>query len=372
MPFRNKNILIISPSPWDVSFPARQHYARELSKSGASVFYLNPPSKADSKIELSENLWVIDYKLNGGILGLFKMTEAKLVEKINTLIDKKINIIWSFDCTRFRDLNIFGANIYKIYTKEVWNNDHASEVEIANSSDIVLCLSEPLKKQLGEVKSKKIIFDQALGNVFVEAGFRKREIMANTQFASGRIRCGYLGNLQNKFIDTAIFETIIRENPTVEFHIIGPFVKESNLAGSGNKTWEDPFVEFLMSAANVSMYGSLMTARIAEILQTMDMFLLCYDTEKYADIVANPQKLIEYLSVGNVIVSGLLLDHSSNSDLVLMPKQNKDLPALFQKVLKDILSFNTDELRKKRIAFALDHTYEKQLLKLEKIVTEND
>jgi hypothetical protein len=267
---------------------------------------------------------------------------------------------------------MFGSESYKIYTKEEWNSDHASEVEIANSADIVLCLSEPLKKQLGEVSSKKILFDQALGNVYVEAGFRKKDIMANTQFASGRIRCGYLGNMQNKHIDTAVFETIIRENPMVEFHIVGPFVKESNLAGSGNKTWEDPFVEFLMSAANVRMYGSLMTVRTAEILQTMDMFLICYETEKNADIVANPQKLIEYLSVGNVIVSSLLLDHSANSDLVLMAKQNKELPALFKQAQKEILHYNTDELRKKRVAFALDHTYEKQLQKLEKIVSEND
>ena len=102
------------------------------------------------------------------------------------------------------------------------------------------------------------------------------------------------------------------------------------------------------------------------------MFLICYETEKNADIVANPQKLIEYLSVGNVIVSSLLLDHSANSDLVLMAKQNKELPALFKQVQKEILHYNTDELRKKRVAFALDHTYEKQLQKLEKIVSEND
>jgi hypothetical protein len=67
MPFRDKNILIISPTPWEVSFPARQHYARELAKSGAFVYYINPPSKADSIIELSENLWVVDYKVNGGL-----------------------------------------------------------------------------------------------------------------------------------------------------------------------------------------------------------------------------------------------------------------------------------------------------------------
>jgi hypothetical protein len=158
----------------------------------------------------------------------------------------------------------------------------------------------------------------------------------------------------------------------VEFHIVGPFVKESNLAGSGNKTWEDPFVEFLMSAANVRMYGSLMTVRTAEILQTMDMFLVCYDSERFADIVANPQKVLEYLSVGNVIVSSLLSDYKSDSDLILMSDKNKDIPAIFKNTVNGLADYNTDALRKKRIDRALDHTYEKQLLKLEKIVSENE
>jgi hypothetical protein len=372
MSFRNKNILIISPTPWDVSFPARQHYARELAKSGAFVFYLNPPSKADSKIELSENLWVIDYKINGGLLGLFKLPEIKVAEKINNLIANKIDIIWSFDCSRFKNLNLFGASSFKIYTKDEWFADNTNETEIANSANVTLCLSKPLMKQLSNVKSRKILFDHALGNVYVEAGNRKKDIMANTQFASGRIRCGYLGNLQNKYIDTAVFETIIRENPMVEFHIIGPFVKESNLAGSGNKTWEDPFVEFLMSAANVRMYGSLMTIRSAEILQTMDMFLVCYDSEKYAEIVANPQKVVEYLSVGNVIVSSNLLDHNPNDNLILMSENNKDLPKIFKNAVANLDELNSDENRKNRIDFGLSHTYEKQLQKLEKIILENE
>ncbi len=372
MPFRNKNILIISPTPWEVNFPARQHYARELAKQGAFVFYLNPPSKADSKIELSENLWVVDYKLNGGFMGLFKLPESKLVEKITALISKKIDLIWSFDCSRFRNLNLFGSDSFKIYQKEEWFKDIEAETEIANNTNLMLCLSKPLMDQLPKLNCPKILFDHALGNVFVEAGQRKQQIMENTQFASGRIRCGYLGNLQNKYIDTAVFENIIRENPMVEFHIIGPFVKESNLAGSGNKTWEDPFVEFLMSAANVRMYGSLMTARIAEILQTMDMFLVCYDTDKYVDIVANPQKVVEYFSVGSVIVSSLLIDHNSNSGLIRMADENKSLARIFKTTVAELSEFNSEDLRKKRIDFALDHTYENQLRKLEKIVSENE
>jgi hypothetical protein len=119
------------------------------------------------------------------------------------------------------------------------------------------------------------------------------------------------------------------------------------------------------------MYGSLMTIRTAEILQTMDMFLICYDTDKYAEIVANPQKVIEYFSVGNIVVSSKLLDHKTNADLILMSNQNKELPAIFKQAVENISDYNSEELRKKRIDLALSHTYEKQLIKLEKIIAEH-
>jgi hypothetical protein len=41
-------------------------------------------------------------------------------------------------------------------------------------------------------------------------------------------------------------------------------------------------------------------------------------------------------------------------------------------LVEKISDFNTEELRQKRIDFALDHTYENQLRKLEKIVSENE
>jgi hypothetical protein len=184
MPFRNKNILIISPSPWDVSFPARQHYARELAKSGAFVYYLNPPSKADSKIELSENLWVVDYKLNGGFMGLFKLSEANLSEKINKLIDKKIDIIWSFDCNRFRDLNMFGSDSYKIYTKEI-ENSVEYEINRFRERDFIWVHTNPIVFVYDENfsdKTKKLIQSKARGINRLDINLSKYQDIRGVEF----------------------------------------------------------------------------------------------------------------------------------------------------------------------------------------------
>ena len=98
MELKEKTILIISSLAWGVSFPERQHYARELAKKGNSVYFLNPPSKNAAATELSENLYVVDYKEKIGLAGLFGFSgESTQIKKILSLINKKIDIVWSFD-----------------------------------------------------------------------------------------------------------------------------------------------------------------------------------------------------------------------------------------------------------------------------------
>ncbi len=366
MELQDKNILIISPEAWSVNSPQRQLYARELAKKGNLVFFLNPPGKLNSCTLLSENIHIIDYKEKGGLFDfLGGNVEAKQLKKIKALINKKLDLVWSFDAGRFRNLSVFDAS-YKIFSIEKWGENTEEEREIAKSCNLALANSQAILDKLNRIDCKKLLLHHALGQSFIEALQKANYIRSNTQFATGRIRCGYVGNLQNKFIDTAVFEEIIRNNPIVEFHLIGPFVKDSNLAHSDNKTWEDPFVEFLMSAPNVRMYGSLMNVRAAEILQTMDMFLLCYQAEKYRNEVANPPKMIEYLSTGKTVVASHTDSFMPYRQLLIMADKTEELPALFRQTLDNLENWNQPNKQQERINFALAYSYEKQLSLIEK------
>ena len=300
-----------------------------------------------------------------GFLGA--VNEAAQIKKILALINKKLDIVWSFDTQRFGDLTKFGAAL-KIFSLEVWDTEPNLEKELANSADLILGYSQPLLDKLGPVKGHKALMHHALGAAYAESIQKVDFIRSNTQFATGRIRCGYVGNLQNKFIDTEAFEAIIRNNPIVEFHLIGPFVKDSNLAYSENKTWEDPFVEFLMNAPNVRMYGSLMNVRTAEILQTMDLFLVCYNVSKYKNEVANPAKVMEYFSAGKVVVSSFTDIFAAEQDLLLMADTNTQLPQLFKTAVDNIEQYNEVAKMKARVDFAIAHTYDKKLVAIEQIL----
>jgi hypothetical protein len=369
MELRSKNILIISPTAWDVSFPARQHYARELAKIGNVVFFLNPFSKENAVTEFSRNLYIVDLKPITYLFGLIQAnSEQNQIDNIYKLIQRKIDLIWSFDQNRFTDYELFGKEIPKILSLEEEIYNESQIIKIANTVNLCIGMSLPLLEKVKASTSSKVLFHHALSNAHTEAIQKLDLIMANTQFATGRIRCGYLGNLQNKYIDTVTFEKIIKENPIVEFHLIGPFVKDSNLAESGAKTWEDPFIEFLMSSPNVRLYGSLMTVRAAEILQTMDMFLVCYDTSQYLNQVANPAKIIEYLSSGHVVVASKTLQFQDQKELVATVEENDDLPRLFQEVSQSLSDWNREDLKLRRQQFALNRTYEKQILRIEKLL----
>lgn len=370
MELKEKSILIISPTAWDVNAPARQLYARELAAKGNLVYFLHPPSRVNSVTARTEaeNLFVVDYSERKKLFGLMGLaSEEAQIKHILKLIGKPIDLVWSFDSGRFSDLRKFGVKA-KVFYLEDWKEE-TLEKKLAHSADLVLALSKPLSEKIGKTSGAKIVFQHSLNDAFKKALGRVEKIRANTQFTPGRLRCGYIGNLQSKYIDTEIFEKIIRQNPTVEFHLIGPFVKDSNLATTGNKTWEDPFVEYLMSAPNVRMYGSLMIKRMAELLQTMDFHLVCYDVNQYASQVANPQKIMEYLSTGKVVVATPTSSYEKHNYLIEMADQKEALPALFKQVIDHLEELNEPAKAMMRFSYALAHTYDEQLKRIEEELT---
>ncbi len=52
-------------------------------------------------------------------------------------------------------------------------------------------------------------------------------------------------------------------------------------------------------------------------------------------------------------------------------KHNRSLPHIFQKVISNLDYYNSPELQRKRKEYALDNTYEKQIQRIEKIISEN-
>ena len=64
------------------------------------------------------------------------------------------------------------------------------------------------------------------------------------------------------------------------------------------------------------------------------------------------------------------MDTYEGMGLLEMPSDNRntEMPGIFRNIIKNIAKYNSLHLRKKRIEYALDNTYEKQLLKISQIL----
>ena len=356
---KGKNILLVSPQIWDSRPISKHHYAKELAKYGANVFFLNPPNfnlfnigKKEERI--SSNLVLIDFffplpkvfKFHFTFLFRFLLRNYLINIKKNLAID----ILWNFDIgSYFEEHYLFSDKLMIFHPVDDFNHSISNKYKHYNVGFSVsneILTKVPLKKKwfvnhglnaaesLEEVKKLKSTNDYKVLNV-----------------------C-YLGNLSIRFLDTDALTAIVKQNKNVTFHFIGDYdIKTS-------------FVVFLENTENVILYGKKTGTELHSVLAKMDVFLLCYKKMEgyFAD---NSHKILEYLSTGNVIVSSRLSVYKElNLFPMSMKEDNSDYIELFEKVVQNFSELNSSALRQKRMAFAFDNTYAKQIIRIEQYLEE--
>jgi hypothetical protein len=105
-------------------------------------------------------------------------------------------------------------------------------------------------------------------------------------------------------------------------------------------------------------------------MQEMDGFLICYDIDRDQSKGTNYHKILEYISTGKVVISNNVSTYANQGDLVQMPQErnNEFLAKLAGDIVNNIEQYNTDNLKRKRIEFVLEHTYAKQVDKTEALL----
>ena len=110
---------------------------------------------------------------------------------------------------------------------------------------------------------------------------------------------------------------------------------------------------------------------IPRYINKYDLLLLCYTGDMNIAEMANPHKLLEYLSSGKPIVSHYIDEYKDHSDLLLMAGRKNEIPLLFRDVVSKIEFYNSDELMNKRKEFAKVRSYSNLLETIEDYFDEN-
>lgn len=349
---RHKRILIISPEPWDHHFISKHHYAISLAARENTVYFLNPPTTREEFEPLGyERLFLINYKerFRGAnrLPGfLRRLLTRRTVSHIRALAGTKFDVVWSFDVYRLQDLDLFDAETCIYFAAD----SHAArelELVVARHAQLVLSPSSMLLASLNTSTPKHFI-NHAVADHFLGSN-------EQSKLPGGSDRkIGYVGNLHSRYLDFRLLKRVVEANAHCDFVFAG------NDSGTA--------MEELMKFDNVYFVGALHTSEVPGFLRACDGLLLCYDTDRFGREASNSHKILEYLASGRVVMSTRMSQYHEHRDIVLMPQANTALPDLVRDVMDKLPQFNDAASQARRMAFASEHTYGKQLNRVERLI----
>ena len=378
MELRNKTILILSPQSWGKMFVSKHHYALELARRGNTVYYLNPPAGKETAlpenivIQPSEHhprLFIITHRISFPYnikfhwIGLFHALMRPHVKKILRKIAQPVDIVWSFDLGNLYPFALFPPGSFKLF-HPVDEPLNKTAIDSAKGCEAIFSVTPEILEKYSSVPVGRHFVNHGLAGYFLEPADPLRP-------AGDAIRVGMSGNFLRGDIDRETLLTIIKGNPQVVFECWGSYtMAQSNIAGSD----DDPtraFVAELQQQRNVVLHGAVPSQTLAASIHRMDAFLICYDITKDQSGGTNYHKIMEYLSTGKVIVSNNVTTYKDRPELLQMTAQrdnNRELPALFKKVIGDLAQYNNPSLQEQRISHAADNTYAAQIARIEKFL----
>jgi len=357
-----RKILLISPEAWGNNKVSKHHYALELSTRGDEVYFLNPNSDSSKSIKINKNLTIVDYKERlRGLAYLPRFIQRLYFKYALNRLEKSLgcqfDVIWNFDSSRFYELSLVKEKIKICHIVDMAEN--IQRPLLAQTSDICFCTSDFIKKELMPYNNQVEKIDH---------GYQlpKENYELSDKFDSGKIQIGYVGNLTRTCIDWEIIQRLVQEHAELQFTFIGNY-DQSNLSAVAI---DNGILNVLRRGANVSLLGSKESHLIPSYLQQFDVLLSVYKIENESDIKqhSNLHKTMEYLGSGKVTVSTYSDEYKDKRELLEMVDESKEFFTRFDEVVKNLSYYNSEEKQAERRAFVAEHTYAKQLERVDKIL----
>lgn len=358
-------------------FVSKHHYAVELARRGNTVFFLNPPvlkkKNSSSLVEIIQatgynNLYLVTntldfpYNIKFHLPGLFHFFIRRHIRKILKEINRSLDIVWSFDLAHVYPLEYFSKSSYKIF-HPVDMPLNETGINAAKGAKVIFSTAKEILVKYASYKVPGFFINHGISNEFLLA--KKHTKTDQT------VRVGFSGNLLREDIDRPVFLQIIHENPGCIFECWGSYSANNTNVGGGSDDKTNEFIATLQMLENVILHGPVQTSLLADELQRMDVFLICYDLTAENRNGPNYHKTLEYISTGKIVISNYISVYEQYPQFVQMvndPAGNSHLPMLFKKVIGDLDFYNSNELQAERVAFSLVNTYSKQVDRIDEIL----
>ena len=346
------SVLIISPQAWDAHPVSKHNYALTLAERGVRVLFLDPPTdgipRTVTPVPDVPGLEVVrGPQVMRGLRYLPRvlrnLIEARWLVDLERRTGERIETVWLFENSRFFDMR-FAADRLKIYHQVDLVEDHHPRVA-ARTADIALCTTDAIAAHLAGEET--LVVKVHHGTVLHTDRDLPPE-MANA-FDPCRRHATLLGNLEMALLDYATLLRMVIAHPDIIFHFMGDAKAQT------------PLRIACEGCDNVMWWGRVAPHHVPALLKRSDILLLAYRASEYADQLASPHKLMEYLLSGRPIVASWTAEYADKPGLIEMVSSDGDLAALFKQVIDAIDIYDAPDRQTARRTFALDHTYGRQL-----------
>ncbi len=355
MELRGKRILILSPEPWNGLHMSKHHVSQALVARGARVVFLDPPVKRAKGIALEEVQGVTVARYEHYFRGVNRMPKAinqwyykQLIGRIAERTGGPFDILWCFDTSR---MQWFPEGVgYKLLYLADYDILYLGQGLIP-TADLVLTTCQVVADEVApKTRARTINIGHALDRRWFEGiaqlADRPSRMPRNVVFA---------GQLAIRYNDLDGFLAIASQHPELQFTFIGPY----------DPNFPDPAFNKLRSLKNVVFTGLISKDALVPAVRAADILLFGFRSGQFARERANPHKVLEYLSSGNVIVGSYTLEYKDRPDLFNMAPQGGDLAAAFDHALQHYAELDSPLARSKRIDSVRDRSMEQLIERIE-------
>lgn len=361
MSFPGNSILLISPQAWSSLHISKHHYAVALANSGYEVYFLNPAASRPKAVTVSQPiagtpLYVVD---SGFFKSLFLRYKIGFIYDIivSAWIRKlmkrlpSIGLVWCFDTNSIRNLSALGG-MKKIL--HVVDPIDSRMISVSKETDLVVCVSHRILNQFRKLDVPKVFINHGLSEQALQ---QARSIDFPAYKLPGPVKAGYVGNLFRQVLNPGLVAKIVDQHPAIEFHFFGPYqTSDYGLGGEGLS-----LAAHLADKANVTFHGPVASNELIRRISGMDVFLLAYQSLPGFYDSSNSHKILEYLATGKVVVTTYIDQYAGPefSEMLLMADEDnpEKLPQLFNRVVNDLITWNSLQRMEKRRRYALSNSY---------------
>jgi glycosyltransferase involved in cell wall biosynthesis len=348
----NQVVIIISPDSWNALPVSKHHYAMELAKNNTVYFIDKEVSKANI---LDKNVHIIRNYTRVKGLNRMPVWLAKQMMKVevNSILKMtgKPDIVWSFDTSRLYFLSLFGATTNIAHIVDF--TEHFKFNELIQEAHVCLASSDSILVKMGAINPR--VFK-------INHGYYAENLTTPSPLSSSqKIATGiYIGNLAIKYLDWHALYTIINHRKDIEFVFIGNLTEKVVAE-------QQVYFDRIRGLENVTFKGRMNPDDVQRALLEADFCLMTYREKEFPNQLQNPHKIMQYLGSGKPVFASYTHEYRL-SDLLFMYRDSNAVEKVFDEFLANSRGDFSQMAREKRINFALDNTYSKQIERIESIL----